>query len=117
MTASTSGTEELRELIREAHGLLKDLRAERRAVVELIDSIPARVDGRIEEHLKDGLEQLGAVTKAAMDTSVAKVTREFDRLEAIFKGADPASRRAGKRPLEDLIRTVAPTTSHQHNAR
>jgi len=99
--------EELRELIREGHALLKDMRAERRAIEQLLDGIPARVDARIEERVKAGLEELGEQTKAAMDASVAKVGREFDRLEAILLGTDPASRRQGKPPLEELFRERA----------
>ncbi|MEU4578976.1 hypothetical protein [Nonomuraea sp. NPDC023979] len=96
--------DELRELIREGHGLLKDMRAERRAIEQLLDDIPAKVDARIEERVKAGLEVLGEQTKEAMDRAVAKVGREFDRLEAILTGTDPASRRQGKRPLEELFR-------------
>lgn len=98
---------DLREACREAHGLLKDMRAERRAITELLDGIPARVDGRVEHAVKAGLEELGVQTRKAMDASVAKVGREFGRLEAIFTGTDPASRRAGKPPLEDLIRQAS----------
>ncbi|MGR6922610.1 hypothetical protein ACU635_50865 [[Actinomadura] parvosata] len=96
--------EELRELIREGHALLKDMRAEKREIKQLLDGIPARVDARIEDQVKAGLETLGKETRAAMDASVAKVAAEFDRLEAILTGTDPASRRRGQRPLEDLIR-------------
>lgn len=102
--ADQTPADELRELIREAHGLLKDLRAERKAIQQQLDGIPAKVDARIEERVKAGLEVLGAETQKAMAASVAKVGREFDRLEAIFTGTDPASRRKGKPPMEDLLR-------------
>ncbi len=103
-TPAEQAAEDLRELVREAHGLLKDLRAERRAIVDLLDGIPAKVDDRIQEHLKAGLEELGKATKQAMTVSIEKVSREFDRLEAIFLGTDRESRRAGKPSVEDLIR-------------
>lgn len=96
--------EELRTLIREAHELLKDIRTERRAIERLLDGIPATVDGRIQTALETGLTELGEATRKAMDASVAKVGREFDRLEAIFTGTEPVARRAGKPPLEDLLR-------------
>ena len=102
--AEQGPAEEMRELIREAHGLLKDMRAERRAIEQLLDGIPYKVDERIEKAVEIGLEKLGKATRKAMDDSVAKVGREFDRLEAIFAGTDSASRRAGKLPLEDLVR-------------
>lgn len=99
--------DEMRELIREAHSLLKDMRAERREIEQLLDGIPYKVDERIEAQLTTGLEKLGEETRKAMDASVAKVGREFDRLEAIFTGTDRKMRRQGKPPLEDLIRDHA----------
>lgn len=102
--ADQTPAQELRELIREAHGLLKDMRVERRAIEQLLDGIPYKVDERIEHAVKVGLEKLGEKTRKAMDDSVAKVGREFDRLESIFTGTEPADRRAGKPPLEDLLR-------------
>ncbi len=98
---------ELRELIREAHGLLKDLRTERRAVERLLDGIGDRVDTRIDDAVKTGLEQLGESTRQAMDNAVAKVGKEFERLERIFLGTDAESRRSGLVPLEDLFREAA----------
>jgi ABC-type transporter MlaC component len=99
-----AAAEELRDLIREAHSLLKDMRAEKREIKQLLDGIPARVDARIEDRVRTGLEVLGKETKKAMDASVAKVTAEFDRLESILTGTERTQRRQGKRPLEDLIR-------------
>lgn len=96
--------EELREAIREAHGVLKDLRAERKAVERLLDGIPAKVDRRIETAVKAGLETLNKVIEKAIDDATAKVFHRFDSLEAILTGTDRASRRAGKPPLEDLLR-------------
>jgi ABC-type transporter MlaC component len=102
--AEQSPAEEMRGLVREAHGLLKDLRAERKAIEQLLNGIPAKVNKRIEDAVRVGLETLGKKTREAMDASVAKVFREFDRLEAAFTGTNPAARRAGKPPLEELIR-------------
>jgi hypothetical protein len=95
--------EEMRQLVREAHELLKDMRLERREIEQLLDGIPYKVDERIEAQLTRGLEKLGEETRLAMDRSVAKVGREFDRLQAICTGTDPKSRRAGAAPLEELL--------------
>ena len=94
---------DLREAIREAHGVIKDMRTERRAIEALLDGIPARVDARIEHQLVADLEVLGRRTKQAMDASVARVNREFDRLADILMGRDPESRAAGRAPLDELI--------------
>ena len=103
MSDQTSA-EELRELIREAHGVLKDMRAERREIEQLLDGIPGKVDDRIKDGMTSGLANLGEATKQAMDASVAKVFAEFDRLEAAFTGRSRARQRAGKPPLEAQIR-------------
>lgn len=112
MTTSKATTAEdsLRAAVREAHGVLKDmrgvlaeLRQERRAVEHLLDGIPARVDERIERQVVEGLEALGRKTEQAMDASVAKVGREFDRLAAIFLGTDEKARSEGREPLEALV--------------
>lgn len=112
VTTSKAPTAEasLRAAVREAHGVLKDmrgvladLRAERRAVEQLLDGIPGRVDERIERQVVEGLEALGRQTEQAMDASVAKVGREFDRLAAIFLGTDERARAEGREPLETLV--------------
>ena len=94
--------EALRAATREAHEALKDLRTERRAVQQLVDGIEGRVQravaALIETQVTEQLAALGKVTRKAMDDSVAKVHREFDRLERIFTGRDNSHE-----PLEDLI--------------
>jgi len=99
--------EELRELIREGHALLKDMRAERRAIEQLLDGIPARVDARIEERVKAGLEALGETTRKTIDAATERVFARFDRLADTLTGTNKAQRRQGKQPLEDLIREHA----------
>ncbi|WP_066373936.1 hypothetical protein [Herbidospora mongoliensis] len=102
--------EELRAAIREGHELLKDLRTAHKdlrtlqaEVVGLIDGIPAKVDARIVAAVTKGLETLGDQTKQAMEKNVEKVAREFDRLQEIFTGTDPQSRREGKASLENML--------------
>lgn len=93
----------LREATREAHEVLRDLRTERRAVEQLVATIEDRVkravSDRMEEALKRDLAALSLATDKAMRDSVARVTREFDRLARIFTG-----RERGGEPLEDLVR-------------
>ncbi|PZG49873.1 hypothetical protein C1I98_11195 [Spongiactinospora gelatinilytica] len=93
--------DELRELIREAHGVTKDLR---QAVKDARQTIEHDVAQTMKAEVKGQVDELGEATATAMRNAVAKVGREFDRLEALFTGTDPQSRRAGKPPLENLIR-------------
>jgi chromosome segregation ATPase len=93
--------QQLRAATREAHeaiaGLretIRDAATERRAVQQLLDGIEDRVQRAVAGHIEQHLEQevarevakLGEVTQRAMDRAVAKVEREFDRLEAIYTG-------------------------------
>ena len=109
-TKATTAEASLRAAVREAHGVLKDmrgvladLRQERRAVEQLLDGIPARVDERIERQVVEGLAELANKTDQAMRASVAKVISEFDRLAALFLGKDDEARGEGREPLETLI--------------
>ncbi len=112
VTTSKAPTAEasLRAAVREAHGVLKDmrgvladLRAERRAVEQLLDGIPAKVDERIERQVVEGLAELGTQTDKAMRASVAKVISEFDHLAEIILGKDEEARGEGRESLETLI--------------
>lgn len=105
--ADRSEADELRDLIREGHALLKDMRAERRAIEQLLDGIPAKVDARIEERVKVGLEAFSEVTRKTIDAATERVFARFDQLADTLTGTDKAQRRQGKRPLEDLFRERA----------
>lgn len=103
-TKTETPAAEMRELIREGHGLLKDLRAERREIERLLNGIPAKVDARIEERVKAGLEALSETTRKTIDAATERVFARFDRLADTLTGTDKAQRRQGKRPLEQLVR-------------
>lgn len=92
MSETAAEVEALKAATREAHEVLKDLRAERRAVTDLIDGIEDRV-----------ADLIGAEVNA----SVAKVGREFDRLESIYLNGEKSRKRGDKLSLEEL------TTMHQ----
>lgn len=96
----------LRAATREAHEVLKDLRTERRAVEQLVAGIEGRiqrtVSDLIEAAVKRDIASLAKVTEKAMRDSVAKVGREFDRLERILTGRD----RPGQESLEEQLRRL-----------
>lgn len=107
---ATTAEAGLRDAIREAHGVLKDMRGvlaefrqERRAVEQLLDGLPARVDERIERQVVKGLAELATQTDKAMRASVAKVISEFDRLAELFLGKDEKTRGPGRESLEALV--------------
>ncbi len=87
-------------LIREARGLLKDLRAE---VKKAQQCVPMIIQRRITAEVNKQMEALDEETKLAMNAAVKKVGREFDKLEAIYLGTDAQSRHEGQTPLRDVL--------------
>ncbi|NUS86002.1 MAG: hypothetical protein HOY75_25585 [Streptomyces sp.] len=92
--------EQLQEEIREARGLLKDLRYEIKTARELV---PLLADELFTAEVKKHVDALGKVTDAAMKRSVEQVTKSFDDLAATLMGTDRTSRRKGKVPIPDLL--------------
>ena len=77
--------ERLRELIREAHGVTKDLNREMKAVRR---AIPELTKETLEAAVERQLADLYGTTRQAMDHAVGKVQQEFDRLAALLLGTD-----------------------------
>ncbi len=96
--------EQLREEIREAHGVLGDLRREIREARELV---PLLTDDLFTAEVKKQLDQLAEATGEAMDRNVAKVIKSFEDLAATLMGEDRASRRKGTVPIPDLLKAKA----------
>lgn len=69
--------DELRELIREAHGVLKDLRDEEKAARLMVRSL---VIGVIMEEVSDATATMHRVINEAMDINVKSVNDEFERV-------------------------------------
>jgi hypothetical protein len=96
---------ELRELVREANGTLKDLRDERRKGEELLArKIEGEVAKRLEMELAVALKAFGIDLGKAIESSTQAVYDRFDLIAGICLGEDAVSRRQGKAPLEELIR-------------
>jgi hypothetical protein len=103
--------EELRSLLgqirsekAEAHGILRDLRIETRSARRLIPMMVAqRINKAVEEHLA----RFAEATQQAMVDNVAKVTAEFEKLQAVLLGQDHQSRREGKASVLDLVEDMA----------
>lgn len=91
----------LRDLIAEAHGALKDAKAERRALAEERARIQALVDGetiadRIEEslrdHIREGLKSYDVALKEAINGGTAAAFDRFDTLASVMLGEDEPSK-------------------------
>lgn len=99
MTTLDKDKEELRALIREANEAKADLKALTKEVRELVSTSMGEV---MTAELKRILNEMGVATRIAMDQAVAKVGKEFDKLERLFLGKDSDDAPT----LESLIRKV-----------
>lgn len=104
-----AATSDAREVIAEAHGVTRDLRQALAGARELLaatvpGAVAAEVDAQVKPVVADAVKGLAADTRAAMDAAVAKIGREFTRLERLYLGTDAESQREGKPSIEEMIR-------------
>lgn len=97
----------LRKLVQEAHGVLKDLRIETRQARRVLPMIVAK---RIKTEITNQLAVLGESIQEAMAVSVDKVGKEFDKLAAVYLGTDSEARRQGKLSIPELAELAATLT-------
>lgn len=102
--ALVAATNAARHVISQAHEATRDLR---QVVVEARTLIRTETEGRVREELQaavaDQVAALGETTKEAMDAAVARVGREFSRLERLYLGLEDD----GKPSIEGLVRRSA----------
>jgi hypothetical protein len=117
-TYTPSEVDTLRELVTEAHGVIKDMRRERRELLEdLADLKEFRKDLREKVHkyvydlikttVDRELEKLGKelqdVSSRTTEVAVARIFTQFDRLADLFmQGGDPSNPH-----VEDLVKLHA----------
>lgn len=104
--------QDLRDAMREANVFLADLKATVKLAEKVRDDIAAYVDGeevskRIDAAVILELSKMNKRIKEAMDSSVAKVTSEFDKLRDILMGEAPDDKRAGRESIPSLIKKRA----------
>lgn len=92
--------EETREVIKDGHILLRDLRTESKQARRILPMIVAK---RISAEVETQVAALGSQTAEAMRRSVEKVTREFDKLAGVYLGTDHVARKEGRISLQELI--------------
>lgn len=103
-----------REMIREAHGVTKDLRAAvREAKQELRSLTEDEVAAQIQSEVSRQLEELSDRTREAVTAATQKVIAEFDRFGESLLGKETywqraAGRRAAARPDTDVVTLDVP---------
>jgi methylthioribose-1-phosphate isomerase len=109
VTQAIEALTQLRELVAEAHGAAKDLRQAIREARQLRSTLPGEAARRIDESVKQGLDEYSASLEHGIGEATKAVYRRFDTIVAICLGEDPASVAAGSRTLEEIL--------SDHNAR
>jgi hypothetical protein len=100
---------ESRELIRDAHGAAKDLRAAIREAKEDVQALTKeQVAATVEAEVTRQLDELGKRTQEAINAATEKVLAEFDRFGESLLGKETywqkvSGRRSAKRPDTDVV--------------
>jgi hypothetical protein len=100
---------ESKELIRDAHGAAKDLRAAiREAKEDVLALTKQQVAATVEAEVTRQLEELNKRTQEAISAATEKVLAEFDRFGESLLGKETywqkvSGRRAAKRPDTDVV--------------
>lgn len=108
-TTGTQATpaEELRELIREAHGVQKDMRGLLKQVDAKLEEMDKRahiiVDDALTERVSAGLEAYHEMIEQSSKEASEAVYRKFDLIYKTLIGDTPAQRRKNGFDLEETI--------------
>lgn len=86
VSAPVNKAEELREVIREANEVLRDIKQERKLLKELIDSVAPDVRAMILERVETELAAFSETVEKKVDESTDKIARRFDTLERLLLG-------------------------------
>lgn len=93
--------DELRELIRQANEVLKDLKSAKKEAMEVIESFRKDIEFQIAQVVRNGLDDLGKSMSRAIEDGEARVNRRFDKLGNILMGEEGKGKRE---PLADVVR-------------
>lgn len=104
-----AATEELRETLREAHGLIKDLRAANATASRLLDLQQRIIDGEITSavadtihgQIRDGLANFNEALGRLVVEAEERINRRFDRFISALLGEES---REG-RDMEDIVKS------------
>jgi hypothetical protein len=97
---------QLREVIREAHGVTKDLRAAIKEAKQVTSGLPDAVQMHMSQAVAAGLDEYAGSLERAIVQAEKKISTRFDVLGAVYLGEDPQSIEEGRESLEDLVKRV-----------
>lgn len=91
----------IKDLLTEARGMMKDLRAERRSLEEFIKN---SIREKIELEVTTGLDEYKGTLERAIKLAEEAMFKRFDTIMEVLLGEDKESRREGKEPIVDVLR-------------
>lgn len=83
---TNAATERLRETVREAHGVLRDLRKMKREMDAYYGKAEASVDEILRGHVEAGIKQLTADVEKVTKNTSASIYKRFDKIMAVLMG-------------------------------
>ncbi|MFJ2514676.1 hypothetical protein ACIPEL_15280 [Streptomyces griseoviridis] len=100
--------EQLLAEIREAHGVLKDLRQTTKdARHEIRRLMTDQISAELRKHVATGLDTYKSTLDTAIESATAAVMKRFDDIADVLMGEDKTSRRRGEASIPDLFKTAA----------
>lgn len=96
---------ELRQLLRQSHEAIRDLRAERRAFREERDAwlSGAELRAQLDKTTAEMIESFTSGVLESVEDATTKVYHRFDQIMMICLGEDPISVRDGKKTVIELV--------------
>lgn len=94
---------DLREQVRESHETLRDLREERKQLLELRKTWLRNAEQELRDAFVTQFTEFSDTLPDMFKTIEARIYARFDTLMLIILGEDPESKQAGKRSVVDMI--------------
>lgn len=97
--------ETMKDEIRDARGLMKDLKQtikEGREVVTTL--VKDEIEAHIRAEVKKELDRMSEEVENAMQLSVDKIHREFDKLSNLLLGLNAKHRKKGQPSMEEIVK-------------
>jgi Sec-independent protein translocase protein TatA len=103
--------QELRELVRDAHGAIKDMRKLLKEFEDYRKEAEVALQKQVDEHvgplLEENLNHLTVQFKKFCDQSEERIYARFDQLGDILMGEDKQSKKKGERSLSQIAEDIA----------
>lgn len=102
--------EVMRELIRESHEVIQEMKEQRRLLKVALESSHKEIDDHILHHLNEAvvkaITEMSDATAKHIELATEKVYKRFDTIADALLGADRANIKAGRPSLEEVAKVL-----------